>query len=97
MNKAELIATVAKKVEMPKTAVEKVLNEILETIGNSLKKGPKVALLGFGSFLVRKRKARKARNPQTGEIIKVPATKAVVFKVGSKLKVKVAGIIKGKK
>lgn len=91
MNKGELVAAVAKKVDLPKSTVEKVINATLEAITGSLKKGVNVLLLGFGSFLVRKRKARKARNPQTGEIINVAATKVAVFKAGSALKEAVSG------
>jgi DNA-binding protein HU-beta len=89
MNKAELIAAVAAKTGDTKKSVEVALNAILSSITDSLKKGEKVQLVGFGSFEVRKRAARKGRNPQTGEEIKIPAAKAPVFKAGKALKDKV--------
>jgi DNA-binding protein HU-beta len=89
MNKAELIAAVAAKTGDTKKSAEVALNAILSSITDSLKKGEKVQLVGFGSFEVRKRAARKGRNPQTGEEIKIPAAKAPVFKAGKALKDKV--------
>ena len=89
MNKAELIAAVAAKTGDTKKSAEVALNAILSSITDSLKKGEKVQLVGFGSFEVRKRAARKGRNPQTKEEIKIPASKAPVFKAGKALKDKV--------
>jgi DNA-binding protein HU-beta len=89
MNKAELIAAVAAKTGDTKKSAEVALNAILSSITDSLKKGEKVQLVGCGSFEVRKRAARKGRNPQTGEEIKIPAAKAPVFKAGKALKDKV--------
>ena len=89
MNKAELIAAVAAKTGDTKKSAEVALNAILSSITDSLKKGEKVQLVGFGSFEVRKRAARKGRNPQTGAEIKIPAAKAPVFKAGKALKDKV--------
>ena len=86
MNKAELVDCVASKTGSSKKAAEAALNATIEAISASLKKGDKVQLVGFGSFEVRKRAARKGRNPQTGAEIKIPASKAPVFKAGKALK-----------
>jgi len=86
MNKAELIAAVAAKTGDTKKAAEESLNALVSAISDSLAKGDKVQLVGFGSFEVRKRAARKGRNPQTKEEIKIPASKAPVFKAGKALK-----------
>jgi DNA-binding protein HU-beta len=86
MNKAELVDCVASKTGSSKKAAEAALNAVTEAITMSLKKGDKVQLVGFGSFEVRKRAARKGRNPQTGAEIKIPASKAPVFKAGKALK-----------
>ena len=83
MNKSELIA--AKTGETKKDA-EAALNAFVSVVTESLVKGDKVQLVGFGSFEVRKRAARKGRNPQTKEEIKIPASKAPVFKAGKALK-----------
>ena len=86
MNKAELVDAIASKTGSSKKAAEAALNATIEAISASLKKGDKVQLVGFGSFEVRKRAARKGRNPQTKEEIKIPASKAPVFKAGKALK-----------
>ena len=86
MNKSELIAAMAAKTGETKKDAEIALDAILAAITASLKKGDKVQLVGFGSFEVRKRAARKGRNPQTKEEIKIPASKAPVFKAGKALK-----------
>ena len=86
MNKAELIAAMAAKTGETKKSVESTLNAFVAVVEESLKKGDKVQLVGFGSFEVRKRAARKGRNPQTKEEIKIPASKAPVFKAGKALK-----------
>ena len=70
MNKAELVDAIASKTGSSKKAAEASLNATIEAISASLKKGDKVQLVGFGSFEVRKRAARKGRNPQTGAEIK---------------------------
>lgn len=90
MTKTELIAQVAEKTGLKKKDVEAALNQILATIQEALAKGDKVQFIGFGTFEVRKRSARKGRNPQTGATIKIPATKVPVFKPGKGLKMKVA-------
>ena len=89
MNKAELIAAVAAKTGDTKKGVEASVNAFVDTVTEALVKGDKVQLVGFGSFEVRKRAARKGRNPQTKEEIKIPASKAPVFKAGKALKEKV--------
>lgn len=86
MNKRDLIEAVSKELDMSKAEGERAVNSVLCNISKGVKKDKGVQLLGFGSFLVKKRKARKARNPQTGEIIKVKASKTVGFKVGKKFK-----------
>lgn len=86
MNKAELIAAIAAKTGDTKKAAEASLNAFVEAVTESLVKGDKVQLVGFGSFEVRKRAARKGRNPQTKEEIKIPASKSPVFKAGKALK-----------
>ena len=86
MNKSDLVASMADKSDMPKKDAEKALNAFLETVEDALVQGDKVQLVGFGSFEVRERAARKGRNPQTREEITVPASKAPVFKVGKALK-----------
>ena len=86
MNKAELIAAIAAKTGDTKKAAEASVNAFVEVVKNALVEGDKVQLVGFGSFEVRKRAARKGRNPQTKEEIKIPASKAPVFKAGKALK-----------
>ena len=86
MNKAELIAAIAAKTGETKKGAEAAVNAFTDTVIEALVKGDKVQLVGFGSFEVRKRAARKGRNPQTKEEIKIPASKAPVFKAGKALK-----------
>ena len=86
MNKAELVAALAAKTGDTKKASEAAVNAFVEVVTEALKGGEKVQLVGFGSFEVRKRAARKGRNPQTKEEIKIPASKAPVFKAGKALK-----------
>mgnify|MGYP000900650378 CR=1 FL=1 len=85
MNKAELIEEIAKATCSKKEA-EAALGATLEAIKKALKKGDSVTLVGFGTFSVNKRKARKGRNPQTGEAIKIAAKKVPVFKAGKGLR-----------
>ena len=85
MNKGDLVEAVAKVTCSKKHAAESV-DTILESIKKALKKGEDVTLVGFGTFKVKKRKARKGRNPQTGREIKIPAKKVPVFKAGADLK-----------
>ncbi len=86
MNKSELIAALAAKTGETKKSAEATLNAFIEVVTETLVKGDKIQLVGFGSFEVRKRAARKGRNPQTKEEIKIPASKAPVFKAGKALK-----------
>ena len=86
MNKSELIAAIAAKTGETKKNAETSLNAFIDVITEALVEGDKVQLVGFGSFEVRKRAARKGRNPQTKEEIKIPASKAPVFKAGKALK-----------
>ncbi|MGE5544264.1 MAG: HU family DNA-binding protein [Bacillota bacterium] len=86
MNKTELISDVASKANMTKKDVEKVLSALFASIEETLKKQEKVQLVGFGTFEVRDRKPRTGRNPQTGEEIKIPASRVPAFKAGKTLK-----------
>ncbi|WP_018131764.1 HU family DNA-binding protein [Effusibacillus pohliae] len=86
MNKIELIATVATKTGLKKKDAEAAVNALLDAIGEALKQGDKVQLIGFGTFETRKRAARSGRNPQTGAVITIPATRVPAFKPGAKLK-----------
>ena len=85
MNKSDLVDSIASAAEISKTAAEKGLNGMLDSISKALKKGDKVTLVGFGTFSVAKRAARQGRNPQTGKPIKIKAKKVAKFKAGSKL------------
>jgi len=80
MTKAELISQIAGKTGLTKKAVEEVLDETFAQIKKAVKKEKRFAYPDFGTFTVKKRKARKGRNPQTGEEIKIPASKTVGFK-----------------
>lgn len=86
MNKAELTAAIVKKTDFTKKNAEKALAAVTEAITEALADGEKVQVVGFGSFEVRTRPARVARNPRTGEQIKIVASKAPVFKAGKALK-----------
>ena len=86
MNKSDLVAAIAAKTGDTKKSAEETLNAFIDVVTEALVKGEKVQLVGFGSFEVRKRAARKGRNPQTKEEIKIPASKAPVFKAGKALK-----------
>lgn len=86
MNKSDLIAAIAAKTGETKKDAEATLNAFVDVVTETLVKEDKVQLVGFGSFEVRKRAARKGRNPQTKEEIKIPASKAPVFKAGKALK-----------
>ena len=91
MTKAELVAKVAEKAEISKKDAEKALSAVIDTITETLEKGDKIQLVGFGTFEVRERAARKGINPQTNKAIKIKATKVPAFKAGSALKNAVAG------
>jgi DNA-binding protein HU-beta len=85
MNKVHLVDAIAKDAKISKTDAKKALESIVNTTSKALKKGERVALVGFGSFSVAKRAARIGRNPQTGKEIKIAAKKVVKFKAGSEL------------
>ena len=82
MNKTELIAAVSEKANQPKTQVAETLAALAATIGAVLKEGGKVTWVGFGSFSVTKRAARKGRNPATGKAMKIKASRSPRFKAG---------------
>jgi DNA-binding protein HU-beta len=86
MTKAELIAQVANEAQIKKADAERAINSMIKTVSNTLKTQGRLALAGFGTFVVAARKAREGRNPQTGKPIKIPATKVVKFKPGKQLK-----------
>lgn len=91
MNKQELIDAIATATGESKRVAGDMLNATLETIQGQVKKGERVSLPGFGTFERRARSARTARNPRTGEEIKVPATKVPAFKAGATFKSSVSG------
>ena len=86
MNKGQMIEQVAKKTGISKAKASIAVNTVFDSITATLKKGKRVQLVGFGSFLVRKRKARTGRNPQTGKTIKIAAKKVPAFSAGTALK-----------
>lgn len=86
MNKTELVAEVAAQTGFTKKDSEKAVNAFFATVEKALAAGDKVQLVGFGTFEVRERQARKGRNPQTGAEINIPATKVPAFKAGKVLK-----------
>ena len=90
MTKAELISAIAEKTELSKKDSEKALNAVVNVITDTLAKGDKIQLVGFGTFETRDRKAREGINPQTKKKIKIPATKVPAFKAGRALKDAVA-------
>ena len=86
MNKTELIAAMAEESGLTKTDTEKALNASVHQVEAALKAGEKIQLTGFGSFEVKERAERIGRNPRTKEVVKIPASKAPVFKAGKPLK-----------
>lgn len=86
MTKAELVAKLAEQIGSSKAAAEKTLEAFLASIEDTLAKEGKLTLTGFGTFLVETRQARKGRNPRTGQVIEIPASKVVKFRVGKMLK-----------
>ena len=89
MNKAQLIEAVANDAKVTKAEAKRALEAVITATTKALGKGERVALVGFGSFSVGKRAARKGVNPQTGKEIKIPAKKVVKFKAGNELATKV--------
>ncbi|MFZ5723037.1 MAG: HU family DNA-binding protein [Pseudomonadota bacterium] len=86
MNKSELIDRIAESADLSKADAGRALDAAIETITAALKKGDQVALVGFGTFVVKERAARTGRNPQTGKEITIAAAKAPAFKPGKALK-----------
>lgn len=86
MTKADLVAQVAKKAGLTAKAAKDAVGAIFGTMSDALKRGEKVVVTGFGTFMVRRRAARKGRNPQTGAEIQIPATKTPGFTAGKSLK-----------
>lgn len=91
MNKTELVAAIADKTELTKKDSEKALKAFIDVVTEELKNGEKIQLVGFGTFEVSERAAREGRNPQTGETMKIEASKAPKFKAGKALKDMVNG------
>ncbi|MBD5544184.1 MAG: HU family DNA-binding protein [Lachnospiraceae bacterium] len=86
MNKTELVAAMAEQAEISKKDAEKALKAFTDVVSEELKKGEKIQLVGFGTFEVSERAAREGRNPQSGEVMKIAASKAPKFKAGKALK-----------
>jgi len=86
MTKADLVVQVSKKAGLTARAAKDAVNVVFDTISAALKRGEKVVVTGFGTFVVRNRAARKGRNPQTGAEIRIPATKTPGFTAGKSLK-----------
>ena len=86
MNKTELVAAMANAAGLSKKDTEKALKAFTDVVAEELKKGEKVQLVGFGTFEVSERAAREGRNPQSGAVMKIPASKAPKFKAGKALK-----------
>ena len=91
MNKTELVANIAENSGLTKKDAEKALGAFFESVQQALIEGDRVQLIGFGTFEVKERAARKGRNPQTGKEIEIPAAKSPVFKAGKALKDAVNG------
>ena len=86
MNKTELIQAVTEKADVSKKEATKIVESTFESITEALQNGEKIQLIGFGTFEVRERAARKGRNPRTKEDIEIPASKVPAFKAGKALK-----------
>ena len=86
MTKAEFISNISKKVKLSKAQTGRILDTTLGELTGLLKKGDSIALTGFGTFLVTKRKPRKGRNPRTGATMNIPASKVPRFRPGKNLK-----------
>lgn len=85
MNKTELINAISEKAGLSKVDSKKALDAFIETVGEELKKGEKIALVGFGTYSVTEKAARKGINPRTKAVINIPAKKTVKFKAGADL------------
>ena len=88
MNKAELVDAMASEAKITKADASRALEAFMNVTSKTLKKGERVALIGFGTFTVAKRSARNGRNPQTGAVIKIKAKKVARFKAGKELQAK---------
>ena len=86
MNKSDLVAAMSEKSGLSKKDAEAALNAFTDTVAEVLKKGDKITLVGFGTFKVTDRKSREGRNPKTGEVIQIPASKTPSFTAGAELK-----------
>ena len=91
MNKMELVSAIAENSDLSKRDAEAALNAFTDIVADELKKGEKIQLVGFGTFEVSERAAREGRNPQTGETMKIEASKSPKFKAGKALKDMVNG------
>lgn len=89
MNKSELIDAIAKEAGLTKVDAKKALDAFIKVTGQTLKKGDRISIVGFGSFAVTKRPARTGRNPRTGAAIKIPAKAVAKFKPGAELSAQV--------
>lgn len=83
MNKAELVSAMAEKAGLTNAQAKKALDAMMDATVDTLKKGDKLTLIGFGTFSVNDKPARTGRNPRTGEMIKIDAKKVIKFKAGS--------------
>ena len=95
MTKADIVDSLANEFEMSKRQVNEMVDMLLDQITQALKDGDKVQLIPFGSFVIRERKARTGRNPQTGEVLKIAARRVPAFTAGKGLKDAVAGPKRG--
>ncbi len=86
MNKGQLVDSVAKKANITSKQAQLAVNAFIDTVKETLAQGESVALIGFGTFLVRDRAARTGRNPRTKEVVQIPAVKVPAFKAGAPLK-----------
>lgn len=86
MNKTELVAAMAEQTQLSKKDAEAALKAFIDVVSEEMKKGEKVQLVGFGTFEVSERAAREGRNPKSGEVMNIPASKTPKFKAGKALK-----------
>lgn len=86
MNKSELVSQISKRSNLPLATSRKVLQALTDSISEALAQGERVQLVGFGTFKVTERASREGRNPQTGKVIQIPATKTPSFSAGAELK-----------
>ncbi len=90
MNKSELVSVLVAQHDLPKGVAARVVETVLSSIAGALERGESVSLIGFGSFMVSERKARSGRNPQTGEVIQIAASKVAKFRPGKELRNRVS-------